>query len=169
MGKLQIQPRGESRDAVARRCQKPLPPPTQSVLSETGKGKHRCLVSTWRISFKPASKPLSGEAEKVQRGRTHFGIFMAAFTLLTIRARQTYNLKVKNYVPDSLHKSLGFSEVDVSLMQNNDDTGLCFHYLWEKGPSSPLDPSRQLQFRPPRCWSARARPSLFVNVFFSFR
>lgn len=45
MGKLRIQPRDESHDVAARRCRKPLPPPTQSVLSETGKGKHRCLVS----------------------------------------------------------------------------------------------------------------------------
>lgn len=58
MGKLQIQPRDGSHDEAARRCQKPPPPPTQSVLSETRKGKHICLMSTQRISFKPTSKLL---------------------------------------------------------------------------------------------------------------
>lgn len=35
-------------------------------------------------------------------------------------------LEGKNDVPDSLHKSLAFSEADISLMSNNDNTG-----LWE--------------------------------------
>lgn len=70
VGKLQIQPRDESRDVAARRCQKPLPPPTQSVLSETGKGKHRCLISTYRINFKPALKALFIEKKKKHKQKT---------------------------------------------------------------------------------------------------
>lgn len=76
VGKLQIQPRDGSRDEAARRCQKPLPPPTQSVLSETRKGKHICLMSTQRISFKPISKLLFGwktkqnKTKSILRGNT---------------------------------------------------------------------------------------------------
>lgn len=63
VGKLRIQPRDGSHDEAARRCQKPLPPPTQSVLSETRKGKHICLMSTQRISFNPTLKLLFGGEE----------------------------------------------------------------------------------------------------------
>lgn len=87
MGKLQIQPRDGSRDEAARRCQKPLPPPTQSVLSETRKGKHICLMSTQRISFKPISKLLFGWKKKPNQNKKyiegeHTAIFVTDFTPL---------------------------------------------------------------------------------------
>lgn len=82
MGKLQIQPRDGSRDEAARRCQKPLPPPTQSVLSETREGKHICLMNTQRISFKPASKLVfwGKKHNKKYTEREHTGIFVTDFT-----------------------------------------------------------------------------------------
>lgn len=88
VGKLQIQPRDVSRDEAARRCQKPLPPPTQSVLSETREGKHICLMSTQRISFKPASKLVfpGKKHNKKYTEREHTGIFVTDFTPLPIWA-----------------------------------------------------------------------------------
>lgn len=87
-GKLQIQPRDGSHDEAARRCQKPLPPPTQSVLSETRKGKHICLMSTQRISIKPTPKLLFGEKKNKHNKKytesEHIAIFVTDFTPLPI-------------------------------------------------------------------------------------